>query len=50
MADEPKNQPKQDTPKGHTIPVPTREDVLRDLQKVAKPSRAKRESRPKDEG
>ena len=28
--------PKQKTPKGHEIPVPEREDVLRDLKKVAK--------------
>jgi len=27
---------KQRTPKGHEIPVPEREDVLRDLKKVAK--------------
>jgi len=26
----------QKTPKGKEIPVPTREDVLRDLKKVAK--------------
>jgi hypothetical protein len=26
----------QQTPTGHTIPVPTREDVLRDFEKVAK--------------
>ncbi len=28
----------QETPEGHTIPVPTREEVLRDLSKVAKPA------------
>jgi hypothetical protein len=27
---------KQRTPKGHEIPVPEREEVLRDLKKVAK--------------
>lgn len=27
----------QETPEGETIPVPTREAVLRDLGKVAKP-------------
>jgi hypothetical protein len=30
------DEPKQRTPKGEEIPVPTREDVLRDLKKVAK--------------
>ena len=38
------DEPVQDTPAGYTpagytIPVPTREDVLRDLQKVAQPNR-----------
>jgi hypothetical protein len=34
------DEPKHKTPKGHEIPVPEREDVLRDLKKVekAKPS------------
>jgi hypothetical protein len=36
---------KQRTPKGHEIPVPQREDFLRDLKKAAKPSTRKR--RPK---
>jgi hypothetical protein len=27
----------QHTPTGHEIPIPTREEVLRDLAKVAKP-------------
>jgi hypothetical protein len=31
------SEPTQQTPKGHKIPVPTREQVLRDLRKVAKP-------------
>lgn len=31
-----KEPPKQTTPQGETIPVPTREQVLRDLRKVAK--------------
>jgi hypothetical protein len=35
MADEPK-EPKQRTPKGHEIPIPEREDFLRDLKKLAK--------------
>lgn len=30
-------EPTQDTPKGKTIPVPKREDVFRDLERVAKP-------------
>lgn len=30
------DEPTQETPEGHTIPVPTREDVLRDFEKVAK--------------
>jgi hypothetical protein len=35
--------PRQKTPKGHEIPVPTRGQVLRDLQKVAKPKPKKAE-------
>jgi len=37
MADKPDHdaQPKQVTPKGVEIPVPKREDFLRDLKKVA---------------
>jgi hypothetical protein len=31
--------PTQQTPTGHEIPVPTREEVLRDLGKVAKPKK-----------
>jgi hypothetical protein len=31
------DQETQTTPKGHTIPVPSRQDVFRDLEKVAKP-------------
>jgi hypothetical protein len=38
--------PTQKTPKGHEIPVPTRKQVFRDLEKVAKPkTRTRRESR-----
>ncbi len=51
MAEEPEDQePTQQTPTGHTIPVPSREQVLRDFQKVAKakPSR-RRPRRPKDQ-
>jgi len=36
MSDEP-DQPTQKTPKGHEIPIPTREAVIRDLMKVAPP-------------
>jgi len=39
------DEPKQKTPKGHEIPVPEREDFLRNLKKAAKPST--RKSRPK---
>jgi hypothetical protein len=31
------DKPTQHTPKGEEIPIPTREDVFRDLGKVAKP-------------
>ena len=38
MNDEDEREPqKQRTPKGHEIPVPTRKQVFRDLEKVAKP-------------
>ena len=30
------DQPKQRAPKGHEIPIPKREDFLRDLKKAAK--------------
>lgn len=29
----------QETPQGHEIPVPTREEVLRDLRKIARPDK-----------
>ncbi len=45
MTDKPED-PTQETPEGHTIPVPTREDVFRDLEKVAKPKPSQRESGP----
>ncbi len=35
--DQEDQEPTQETPEGHEIPVPTREQVLRDLKKVAKP-------------
>ncbi len=44
------DEPTQQTPSGHTIPVPSREQVLRDFQKVAK-ARTKRpvpKRKPKD--
>jgi hypothetical protein len=37
MADDP--EPTQKTPKGHEIPIPERDAVLRDLMKVAPPVR-----------
>jgi len=37
MSEQRKDQPTQKTPKGHEIPVPTRKQVFRDLEKVAKP-------------
>ncbi|MDT5014148.1 MAG: hypothetical protein QOD39_308 [Mycobacterium sp.] len=38
MVSQPKDdEPTQETEQGATIPVPTREDVFRDLAKVAKP-------------
>ena len=44
-----KDEPVQETPAGETIPVPTREDVFRDLEKVAKPKgSADGESSPKE--
>jgi hypothetical protein len=44
-------EPAQKTPKGHEIPVPTRKQVFRDLEKVAKaPKRPRgRAARPEPE-
>lgn len=46
MPDEPEDENQepatQHTPKGAEIPIPTKEEVLRDLAKVAKPSRPRR--------
>jgi hypothetical protein len=39
-------EPTQETPQGETIPVPTREAVLRDLAKVAKPKRGDAAPKP----
>ncbi len=48
--DENDQEPTQETASGYTIPVPSRDRVLRDFQKVAKakPSR-RRLRRPKDQ-
>jgi len=35
------DQPKQKTPKGQKIPIPKREDFMRDLKKAAKTSTRK---------
>lgn len=41
------SEPTQETPQGHEIPVPTRKQVFRDLEKVAKrPSRQADRRRP----
>ena len=42
MTDDEPDEPTQETPGGQTIPVPTREDVFRDLGKAAKPLRPRR--------
>ena len=42
-------EPTQETPQGHKIPVPTRKQVFRDLQKVAKPSSERDRRRPQKE-
>ncbi len=39
---EQRKEPAQRTPSGHTIPVPSRELVLRDFEKVAKAKPRKR--------
>lgn len=53
MAGNESDEATQETPKGHTIPVPTRGDVLRDFEKVAKakpaePDASERESGPEE--
>jgi hypothetical protein len=45
MADEKPAEPTQTTPKGLTIPVPSREDFIRNLEKVAPKPKS---SRPDD--
>ncbi len=49
--DHPKDEPTQYTPQGYEIPVPTKEQVLRDLERVAKPRKPlrKRVRRPKEQ-
>ncbi len=42
---EPEPEPKQRTPKGLEIPVPKWREVLRDLEKVAKPSEGRKPGR-----
>lgn len=47
MEGEDRPEPTQETSTGATIPVPKREDVFRDLEKVARPKpRSTRRSRP----
>lgn len=43
-------EPTQETPAGHTIPVPTREQVFGDFEKLAKPPAdpSERESGPEE--
>jgi hypothetical protein len=54
MDDDPNQEQTQYTPKGHEIPIPTKEQVFRDLEKVAQPrrpapSRRRRIRRPKEQ-
>jgi hypothetical protein len=45
------DRPTQHTEKGYEIPIPTREEVFRDLEKVAKPKKrpsTSRVRRPKE--
>ena len=61
MTEKPKDEPTQMTPTapdrerlglpgegGEFIPVPTRKDVFRDLERAARPSRGKGKRRPKE--
>ncbi len=41
MKDPAEMTPEQRTPRGETIPVPKRQEVFRDLRKVAKADRSK---------
>jgi hypothetical protein len=50
MADDDSAQPKQKTPNGVEIPVPSREDFLRDLKMVAPPAKpADEDNQPRDD-
>ncbi len=40
-------EPTQRTEKGHEIPIPKRDDFMRDLKKVAKVPKSKATRRPK---
>jgi hypothetical protein len=42
-----KKMDKQKTPKGHEIPIPTKEEFERNLDKVAKPKKRLTPRRPK---
>jgi hypothetical protein len=44
--DDHEREPMQETPSGHPIPVPRREDVFGDLRKVAPPVPAPRSRQP----
>jgi len=51
MPDEPEHEePKQETPAGAEIPIPNRDEVLRDLRKVAKPLRGNGNGGAEDQG
>lgn len=51
MPDEPdEEEPTQHTPEGHEIPIPKREDVFRDLAKVAKSLRRRRNGGTEEQG
>lgn len=45
MADERQDQPTQQTPKGLEIPVPEREDVMRDFRRAFKPDEPDKDDR-----
>jgi hypothetical protein len=47
MAKKSANGQTQETREGATIPVPKRDEVFRDLAKVAKPKRSTRRASPK---
>jgi hypothetical protein len=54
MPENPEKEPTQYTPQGHEIPIPTKEQVFRDLEKVAKPRKKpvlsrRRIRRPKEQ-